>query len=441
MEKMIMMRIRRRISLLVFSILLFSLLINFNHSAAWSNGGASTNENDPDYGTHDQFAKYGMKYVKQDFPELVTWLEEDLAEYYYWTEVPDMEYQDWTNHNYDFGDYGYCGGPPDRGAPQAVQNCYDWTVNNLTAWVNAGQPADSQYTSDARKSMGLLIHYLSDICNPMHTDDDATDTGKEHEDYNGRVGNYQYRMSYHSCHEKATTRAWDAYEYDFDAIRPDVTTALANDNAHDEALWCAEYANMGADLTGRTTGYEGQDVGDHYQEVLEEIVYSFNNKISTVHHGITVEGTTDLLYAWNVEMMQLGAHSISKLIYQAATAAGVTDTGGGGNGSTGTMYVFDISWDKDIINGRYPKTNLQSFVTIYDTDGSPVADAEVTIDWTHPDGSVVTLSAITDSNGVASFIQQDVSDGTHTVTVVDVVKTDWVYDSSLNVETTDSFVV
>ncbi len=436
------MRIRRRFVILVLCLLFSSVFATFNQSAAWSNGGASNDENNPDYGTHDQFAKYGMLYVKNNYPELVTWLEEDLAEYFYWTEVPDMVYQDWTNHNYDFGDYGYCGGPPDRGGPQAVQNCYDWTVGNLTYWVNAGQPANSQYASDARKSMGLLAHYLADLSNPMHTDDDASDSGKEHEDYSGRIGNYMYRMSYHSCHEKATDRALDAYEYEFDAIRPDVTINLVNNAAYDEALWCAEYANMGSDRTGRTTGYEGQDVGDHYQEFLEEIVYSFNNKICTVHHGVSVEGTTDQLYSWNVEVMQLGAHSIGKIIYHASTAAGVTDTGsGGGGGETDTMYVSDISWSEKTIHGRYPTIDLTCLITILDTAGNPVTDAEVTIDWTHPDGSIVTMTVITNTEGIASFIQQAVSSGTHTVSVTDVVKSNWIYDPSLNVETTDSYVI
>ncbi len=409
---------------------------------AWSNGGASNDPSNPDYGTHDQFAKYGMIYVKEQFPQLVTWLEEDMSEYLYWTEVPDMVLQDWTNHNYDFGDYGYRGGPPDRGAPNAVQTCYDWVVGNLTLWVNAGQPADSSYASDARKAMGLLTHYLSDICNPMHTDDDASDSGKEHEEFSGRVGSYFYRMSYHSCHEKATTRAWEAYEYEFDAIRPDVTEPLVNDSAAAETLWCAQYANMGPDREGRTLGYEGQDVGDHYQEFLEEIVYGFTNKITTTHHGITVEGTTDQLYAWNVEVMQLGATSIGKLIYHASTEAGVTgDSSGGGSGTTQTMYVQDISWNEVIIHGRTPRTDLECFITIVDTDGNPVSGADVTIDWTHPDGTVIRLTATTDSSGVAYFIQQDVASGEHMVSVIDVTKTDWTYDPTLNVETSDTYIV
>ncbi|MBS3795970.1 MAG: hypothetical protein KGY80_13785, partial [Candidatus Thorarchaeota archaeon] len=61
--------------------------------------------------------------------------------------------------------------------------------------------------------------------------------------------------------------------------------------------------------------------------------------------------------------------------------------------------------------------------------------------WEHPDGTIVTLTATTDSDGVASFSQSDVSSGTHTVTVVDVVKADCTYDSTLNVETTDSYTV
>lgn len=431
------MRRRTILTVVVFVALLLQMYTINAH--AWSNGGSSTDESNPDYGTHDQFAKYGMIYVQESHPGLVTWLEEDMSEYLYWTEVPDMVLQDWTNHNYDFGDYGYRGGSPDRGAPNAVQTCYDWVVGNLTLWVNAGMPAGSEYASSARKAMGMLTHYLSDVCNPMHTDDDASDSGKEHEDFLGRVGSYTYRMSYHSCHEKATTRAWEAYEYEFDAIRPDVTAPLINDNAYDETLWCAQYANMGPDRTGRTTGYEGQDVGDHYQEFLEEIVYGFDNGITTVHHGITVEGTTDQLYTWNVEVMQLGATSIGKLIYHAATSAGIPEDGGGSTSSV--MYVSGIDWNEVIIHGRYTRTDLSCFITVMDTDGNYVSGADVTIDWESPDGTVIRMTATTDSSGVATFTQTDVVSGTYTVTVVDVVKTDYTYDSTLNTETTDSYTI
>ncbi|RLI47948.1 MAG: hypothetical protein DRO73_10610 [Candidatus Thorarchaeota archaeon] len=426
---------------IVILVLLLQLFLAVSSVAAWSNGGESSDESDPDYGTHDQFAKYGMIYVKESFPGLVSWLEEDMSEYLYWTEIPDMVLQDWANHNYDFGDYGYRGGPPDRGAPDAVQTCYDWVVGNLTLWVEAGQPSGSTYASDARKAMGMLTHYLADVCNPMHTDDDATDSGKEHETFTGRVGSYTYRMSYHSSHEKATTRAWEAYEYEFDAIRPDVTADLQNGTAHDETLWCAQFANMGADRTGRTVGYEGQNVGDHYQEFLEEIVYGFDNAICTVHHGITVEGTTDQLYYWNVELMQLGATSIGKIIYHASIAAGVSDSTGDGGDSSVAMYVQDISWDEVIIHGRIARTDLYCYVTVVDTNGDVIAGAEVTIDWTHPDGSVVRMTVTTDSNGVATFAQSDVGSGTHTVTVVDVTEASHTYDPSLNLETTDSYTV
>ncbi len=502
---------------------------------AWSNGGKSTSESNPDYGTHDQIAKYGMLYVKENYPELTAWIEEDISEFFYWTEVPDMVYQDWTNHNYDFGDYGYCGGPPDRGAPDAVQWTYDWVVGNLTLWVNEGQPSDSVYTSDARKSLGLLAHYLGDLGNPMHTDDDATENGKEHEDYSGRIGDYMYRMSYHSCHEKATDRALDAYEIEFDSIRPDITLSLHNDTAHDEALWVAQYSNMGPDREGRTTGYEGQDVGDYYQAFLEEIVYGFDNKIVTVHHGVEIEGTTDQLYYWNVDQLKLASTSLGKIIYHAGLNSGIGSGGGSDdttpptvtitdpadgatvsgivtisadasddvgvskvefyvdntligtdtsepysiswdsttveNGSyiikaiaydtsgntnsdqisitvensegelSNTMHVQSIDWEYTYKRGRYPNRILEAFILVVDGDGNVVANAEVTITWTFPDGTSTTMTALTDSNGIAYFKQEYCETGTHTVTVEDIVKTDWIYDSSQNIETSSSYTI
>jgi hypothetical protein len=380
--------------------------------------------------------KYGVLYLKNTNPELVGWIEEDINEFYYYTEIPDIELQDWCNHNYDFGDYGYEGGPPDRCGPDAVEARYNDVVGNLTEWVNLGEPAGSELTSAARQALGLLTHYLGDLAQPLHTDDDASPDGLEHGvTCSGRIGDYNYRSSYHSCYEKATDRGIDAYEIDMAAISPNVAT---NVTPYDKALALATLSNMGDDGVGRVAGYEGQDVGDHYQEVLDEIVYGFDNKIVTYQHGYPVEGTTDQLYEWTVNQLRNASASLGEIIYSAAKAAGVT---GSSQVSDNVMYVSAIDWDHTYYRGINSRHKLEALITILDTNGNPVSDASVTIEWVFPDGSSTIMTEFTDSNGVALFVQDYVDTGTHTVTVTDVTKSNWIYDSTLNVETTDSYTI
>ena len=91
--------------------------------------------------------------------------------------------------------------------------------------------------------------------------------------------------------------------------------------------------------------------------------------------------------------------------------------------------------------GRNSRHKLEALVSIFDASGNPVDGALVTIDWSFPDGSTTTMQAETDSTGVASFVQDYVDTGTHTVTIVDVSKSNWVYDSNENLESSDSYTI
>jgi len=53
---------------------------------AWSNGGFSSDPNNPDYGTHDFLADHALDYVPDD---LDFWLRENLKIFLYGTELPD----------------------------------------------------------------------------------------------------------------------------------------------------------------------------------------------------------------------------------------------------------------------------------------------------------------------------------------------------------------
>ncbi len=106
-------------------------------------------------------------------------------------------------------------------------------------------------------------------------------------------------------------------------------------------------------------------------------------------------------------------------------------------GSSTYVYVGSITWDLDYIRGRNPHYRLEAFIEILDYNGNAVSGATVEIVWEHPDGTTQTMTATTSSNGIATFTVQPAMEGTHTVTVTDVVS-DHPYDSSKNVETSDS---
>jgi hypothetical protein len=98
------------------------------------------------------------------------------------------------------------------------------------------------------------------------------------------------------------------------------------------------------------------------------------------------------------------------------------------------IYVYDItqSFKKKGVN--YESTAV---VTIWDTNNAPVANATVYITWS----GVVSGSAsgVTGSSGTVSFKSAKVkSTGPFTITVTNVTHATLPYNSSLNIETSDT---
>ena len=107
-----------------------------------------------------------------------------------------------------------------------------------------------------------------------------------------------------------------------------------------------------------------------------------------------------------------------------------------GGGSGGTMHVSAIDMDYSTAG---PNRFIYTWVTIVDESG-PVSDATVYLKTTLPD-STVSVSGLTGSDGTVTFKLKSRQSGTYTSEVTDVTHASLTYDSSLNVETSDTLVV
>jgi len=88
-----------------------------------------------------------------------------------------------------------------------------------------------------------------------------------------------------------------------------------------------------------------------------------------------------------------------------------------------------------------PKYKLQCLVPIWGEDGQPVPGAAVTAEWAHPDGSTVVQTGTTAPNGSAFFSRLTTLTGLHILTILDVQKSGYEYDPSLNEETSEEITV
>jgi Purple acid Phosphatase, N-terminal domain len=161
---------------------------------------------------------------------------------------------------------------------------------------------------------------------------------------------------------------------------------------------------------------------------------------SVVYYGLTTSyGSTETVtgYVTGHTVGLSGLTALTTYHYKVVSVDGSGNSSESGDytftttdtPSTPQMYVFDINLYKK------NRGKAIAIITIKDTTGSLVSGATVSITWS--DGVSGTSSATTGSAGTASFTSPRGS-GTFTVTVNNVTHATLIYNSSLNVETTDS---
>lgn len=77
-------------------------------------------------------------------------------------------------------------------------------------------------------------------------------------------------------------------------------------------------------------------------------------------------------------------------------------------------------------------------VTVFDESGNPLAGVTVYLSMNLPGDIPATGSADTGSDGSVTFVYESGPSGTYTSTITNLVKTDYTYESSMNVETSES---
>ena len=142
-------------------------------------------------------------------------------------------------------------------------------------------------------------------------------------------------------------------------------------------------------------------------------------------------------YDWDTTTVPDGSHTLDaratdnalQTTYASQVSVTVDNIPGG------TMHVESINFKQ-----KGP-TWLDIMVTIYDDAGSSVTGATVYMDITYPGGSVFSVSAVTNGNGIATYQINRPAKGTYTVTVTNVTHATLTYDPDANKETTDSYTV
>jgi len=119
-----------------------------------------------------------------------------------------------------------------------------------------------------------------------------------------------------------------------------------------------------------------------------------------------------------------------------STSQDVAVTGGGGGG--GAMHVSAIDMGYSTAGPNY---FVNTSVTVVDDSGNPVSDATVYVTTTLPDGSTVSDSGITGSDGTLTLKAKSRQTGTYTSEVTNVTHASLTYDAGANTETSETLDV
>ena len=191
------------------------------------------------------------------------------------------------------------------------------------------------------------------------------------------------------------------------------------------------------------------DAGPDQSAYVDETVY-FDGSDSTDDGEI-------VSYEWDFGDGTTGSGITVEHVYTAEGEYTITLTVADNGGLTGsdtaivtistapvapTMHVGDILMSGNCTTYRGPNAwcKAAATVAILDSSGSGVADATVFGSWSG--AYTADVSGITGNDGKVTFGTNLVKGGgTFTFTVNDVTKEGWVYDSTANVETSDTIIL
>ena len=241
----------RELTPALFCLTTVMVSVTFVPAQAWSNGGLSSDAENPKYGTHDWLAHHALDWVPDN---LSSWIKTRLATYLYGTELPD-------NRNAPLGDgigdtylhhayYRSDGRLQDDSAARRSQEACDRVLSSLTAGDHR----------EAAKWMGIVAHYICDLAVFGHVMGSSTDWGSE---------------KHHQDYEQWVNSLTDQYNSSF-TIYLRFDGKLDSISAYDAALRLAHDTTFDETGRGRTAKWMDDNYDPADQRFRERVVESLN---------------------------------------------------------------------------------------------------------------------------------------------------------------------
>lgn len=281
--------------------------------SAWGNGFSSSDDY-PQYGVHDAVADYAYRKLMGYNLTVAQWITDwyksgetnwgsGVDAYLAWTDDPDSVAMDWENHNYEV--HG-----TQRGAPNRVQQLFQFVVGNLSNWMKNGRPYRSNDEKMAVYSAGLLTHYYADVSQFMHTDDSSShDPEHQHPSYGPKS------ETYHGYYESAAIG--DTF---LDKLTADLNASVFKVDEY-RVSWSERVEELAVYVNSHNGSTrllpDSSTVGVDYYRMLYQYVRQYDE--GTTYLG--ARGWDESLYNESLRYVRWVTGNLTQLFYSAYKAA------------------------------------------------------------------------------------------------------------------------
>lgn len=283
---------------------LFVLLTSFGPgktAVAWSNGGYSSNPNNPDYGTHDWIADHAMNLLPSNESG---WLVNNRNAFLYGTEAPDNTnalfqgrkgYGDTTHH------HNYYSGTTctDSSAAQRASEEYQ---KALACLKNGSYAVAAWYA-------GAMTHYIDDVACWAHVLNNESSTAHSNFEtqVDGATGSYSantFTVTYDGTLDTITASS--------------ASISMGQNTYYDNGLtWNAWWMNVNFQ-----SGWSS--VSDWSQQFKSRVAESLNlavNTVADVLHTLTVESGSSVPPSGG-QPIQISPETIAIIVFVIAIVVG-----------------------------------------------------------------------------------------------------------------------